>query len=189
VPLFLAAQTCTISAELLSKQYCALAMKALSQLAVVPQGRDLNGCGFHALFNASAALAHLGTGPGRGLALLTHSFRASPPLQYSSLAASRGPPCSLCEVEVFEGQREAWVDALRARARQEGDRFYPWTNRCIDAGKLSPYDNHSFPQGLSNSYCMLSCRRAGATTCRVFDCGTPFAAGIGRFVSFVRVSS
>jgi len=31
----------------------------VTQLAVLPQGRDLNGCGFHALFNASTALAHL----------------------------------------------------------------------------------------------------------------------------------
>lgn len=90
----------------------------VTQLVVMPQGRDLNGCGFHALFNASTVLTRLAPSSEglAGVATTTH--------------------CGLHDELAFQSERAAWVAALKAKAQQEGDRFYPWTIRCVDAGVL-----------------------------------------------------
>jgi hypothetical protein len=42
------------------------------QVVVLSQGRDLDGCGFHALYNASAVLAHLARFPAGDVAAQLH---------------------------------------------------------------------------------------------------------------------
>jgi hypothetical protein len=60
----------------------------VAQLVVLPQGRDLNGCGFHALFNASTVLARLAPSSEglAGVATTTHWCHSNQPPSSSPCA-------------------------------------------------------------------------------------------------------